>query len=81
MYKRSIWALHCNENPIYVFLFWKLRSLILNFHIHVSVSDLYIPRISPHIWLQQYRQTADPGVIYVNLSQICMSVEIGSRTL
>ncbi len=40
---------HCNENPIYVFLFWELRCLSPNFHIHVSVSDLYIPRIGPHI--------------------------------
>ena len=42
-------SLHCNENPIYVFLFWELRGLSPNFHIHVSVSDLYIPRIGPHI--------------------------------
>ncbi len=40
---------HCNENPIYVFIFWELRGLSPSFHIHVSVSDLYIPRISPHI--------------------------------
>ncbi len=40
---------HCNENPIYVFLFWDLRGLSPNFHIHVSVSDLYIPRIDQHI--------------------------------
>jgi hypothetical protein len=53
---------HCNENPIYVFLFWELRSLSLNFHIYVSVSDLNIPGIGPHIWLQQNRQT-DPGNI------------------
>jgi hypothetical protein len=39
---------HCNENPIYVFLFWELRGLSPNFHIHVSVRDLYIPRIGPH---------------------------------
>ncbi len=51
--------IHCNENPIYVFLYWELRGLSLNFHIHVSVSDLYIPRIRPHIFLQQNRQT-DP---------------------
>ncbi len=31
------------------FLFWELRGLSPNFHIHVSVSDLYIPRIGPHI--------------------------------
>jgi hypothetical protein len=41
--------MHCNENPICVFLFWELRGLSPNFHIHVSVSDLSIPRISPNI--------------------------------
>ncbi len=39
----------CKENPIYVILFWELRGLSPNFHIHLSVSDLYIPRIS-HIF-------------------------------
>jgi hypothetical protein len=53
---------HCNENPICVFLFWKLCGLSSNFHIHVSVSDLYIPRIGPHIFLRQNMQT-DPGNI------------------
>jgi hypothetical protein len=48
--------LHCKENPIYVFLFWELRGLRPNFHIHVSLSDLYTLRISPHISLQQNRQ-------------------------
>jgi hypothetical protein len=28
-----------------------------NFHIHFSVSNLYIPRIGPHIFLQQNKQT------------------------
>ncbi len=41
--------MYCNENPTHVILFWELRVLSPNFHIHVSVSDLYIPRISPHI--------------------------------
>jgi hypothetical protein len=36
------------ENPIYVFPEKELRHLSLNFHIHVSVSDFYIPRIGPH---------------------------------
>jgi hypothetical protein len=38
-YERNICGsrtLHCKENPIYVFLFWELRSLGPNFHIHVS---------------------------------------------
>jgi hypothetical protein len=55
-------ASHCNENPIYVFLFWELRGLSPNFHIHVSVSDFYISRIGPAISLQQNRQT-DQGNI------------------
>ncbi len=38
---------HCNENPIYVFLFWEWRSLSPNFYIHVSVINSYIPRIGP----------------------------------
>ncbi len=37
---------YCNENPIYVFR--KLRGLSPNFNIHVSMSDLYIPRICPY---------------------------------
>ncbi len=42
----------CNKNPIYVFPEKELRGLSPNFHIHVSVNDLYIPRIGPHIFLQ-----------------------------
>ncbi len=38
-------TIYCKENPIYVFLFWELRGLSPNFHIPVSVSDLYISRI------------------------------------
>jgi hypothetical protein len=30
-----------HENPIFVFLFRELRGLSLNFHIHVSVNDIY----------------------------------------
>jgi hypothetical protein len=57
-------CLHCNKNPICVFLFWKLRGLSPKFHIYVSVSDFFfIPRIGPHICLQQNRKT-DPGNIY-----------------
>ncbi len=33
--------LHCKENPLYVLLFWELCGLSPNFHIHVSVSNLY----------------------------------------
>ncbi len=41
---------HCNENPIYVFLFWELCGLSPNFYIHVYVSDLYIFPGSVHIF-------------------------------
>jgi hypothetical protein len=46
--KLQLKEVHCNENPIYVFLYWELCGLCPNFHIYVSVSDLYI-RIVPHI--------------------------------
>jgi hypothetical protein len=49
--------MHCNENHIYVIPEKEVRGLSPNFHIHVSVSDLYIPRIGPHIFLEQNRQT------------------------
>jgi hypothetical protein len=54
--------LHCTENPIYVFPEMKLRGLVPNFYIHVSVSNLYIPGIGLPIWKQHDRQT-DPGNI------------------
>jgi hypothetical protein len=69
---------HCNENSIYVLLFWELQDFSPNFHIHVSVSDLYIPRISPHIFLQPNRQT-DSENKYI--SHRYMSVELGYRKL
>jgi hypothetical protein len=53
---------HCNENPIHVFLFWELCGIVPDFHVHVSVRDLYISRIAQYIWLQQNRQP-DPGNI------------------
>jgi hypothetical protein len=44
MYQRLEWHryLHCKEISIYVFPEKELRGLSLNFHIYVSVSDLYI---------------------------------------
>jgi hypothetical protein len=45
------------QNPIYVFPEKELRGLSPDFHIHVSMHDLYIPGIGPHIFLQQNRQT------------------------
>jgi hypothetical protein len=48
---------HCNKNPNYVFPEKELLGLSPNAHIHVSVSDLYIPIIGRPIFLQQNRQT------------------------
>jgi hypothetical protein len=55
-------SLHCAENPIYVFPEMKLCGRVPNSYIHVSVSNLYNPRIGLPIWLQKNRQT-DPGNI------------------
>jgi hypothetical protein len=51
----------CKEISIYVFQEKELCGLSPNFHIHVSVGDLYIPTIGPPIFLQQNMQ-ADPGI-------------------
>ncbi len=48
---------HCKEIWIYVFPEKELRGLSPNFHIHVSVSDLYIPTFGTPVFLQQNRQT------------------------
>jgi hypothetical protein len=53
----SLCVPHCNESPIYVFPEKELCDLNPNFHIHVSVRYLYIPRIGPHIFLQHNRHT------------------------
>jgi hypothetical protein len=70
--------LHCKENPIYEFPFWELRSLSPNFRIHVSVSNLYIPRIRPHISLLQNSQV-DSGNI--KISRRYMSVGTGRQNI
>ncbi len=56
----------------------ELHSLSHNFHIHVSVSDLYIPRIGPHISLEQNRQT-NPGNIWISLRY--MSLGTGRQNI
>jgi hypothetical protein len=43
---------HSKQDPIYVFPEMKLRDIIPNFHINVSVSDLYIPMIDTPVLLQ-----------------------------
>ncbi len=71
--------MHCKENPIYGFLFWELSGLSPNFHIHVSVSDLYIPRIGPHIFLHQNRQTNPANIL--KISHRYMSVGTGRQNI
>jgi len=46
----------------------ELRGLSPNSYIHVSVSDLYIPRIGPHTWLHQNRDR--PWIIYKSVVDI-----------
>jgi hypothetical protein len=48
--------MYCKEDPIYVFPD-ALRGLVPNFHIHFSVSGLYIPTIGQTVLLQQNGQT------------------------
>ncbi len=67
---------HCNGNSVYIFLFWELHGFSPNFHIHVSVSDLYIPRIGQHI--SSCRKGRPRGNIYFAHGH--MNVEIGTDT-
>ncbi len=54
----------------------ELRVLSPNFHIHVSVSNLYIPRIGLHIFLQQNKQTVRGNI---KIAHRHMNVEIGTE--
>ncbi len=67
--------MHYKENPIYVFLLWELRGVITNFHIHVSVSDLYSPMISPYISLQQNRGPLSWKYLYLSQIYECRNWE------
>ncbi len=49
--------MHCKEIEFMYLPEKELRILSPNFHIQVSVSDLYIPKFGPPIFLQQNRQT------------------------
>ncbi len=49
--------LHCLAFSGWMISYTALLGLSPNFHIHVSVSDLCISRIGPHIFLQQNRPT------------------------
>jgi hypothetical protein len=62
LFRSTFIDIHCTENPIFVFPELKLHGRIPNSYIHVSVSDLYIPRIDLPIWLQLSSQI-NPGNI------------------
>jgi hypothetical protein len=67
-----------NENPSYVFLFWELRGLSSNFCIHMSMSDLYIPRIVPHISCSRIGRSI---VEYINRSQTHACGDVAAQFL
>ncbi len=60
-------ASHCNENPIYVFLFWELRGLRPKFHIYVSVCDFLYAQDWPTYF--PAAELADRSWEYKNRSQ------------
>jgi hypothetical protein len=65
---------HCKEDPIYVFPEIKLRGLSHNLHIHVYVSDLYVPLIGPPVFMQQNRHT-DRGNIKIAHRNVNVGIE------
>jgi hypothetical protein len=69
--------LHCKEDPVYVFPEMKLRGLVPNFHVCVSVSDLYIPSIGPPILLQKIKGQI-VGIVYKSRTDIWMW-KLGTR--
>ncbi len=62
---------HCNENPIYVFLFSELCGLSPNFHIHVLVRDLCI--------YSQDRSTYFPAAEQADRSWKYINLNVGTR--
>jgi hypothetical protein len=50
-YLGSLVALYCKSNLCTVFPNMELRGVNPNSYIHVSVRDLYIPRIGSHMYL------------------------------
>jgi hypothetical protein len=58
----------------------KLRGLVPNFYIHVSVIDLYVPTDRSVNAIQQNRQT-DRGNIKNCSSHIYMNVEIRNEAM
>jgi hypothetical protein len=55
-------SLHCNENPIYVFLFWNFAASV-PISTFMTVSDLYILMIGLPIHSAAGKYVDDPGNI------------------
>jgi hypothetical protein len=68
---------HWKEDPIYVSPEMKLSGFLPKFHIHVSVSDLYISTIGPPILLQRNRQT--DCVVNIKIAHRYMILGLGTR--
>ncbi len=47
--------MHCTKNLIYVFP--EMKLLVPSSYIHLSVSEIYVPRIGLPIWLQKNWQS------------------------
>jgi len=60
---------HNSKNSKKIFPGKELHGLCPNFHIHVSVSDLYIPLIGPPILLENSGKYVDRYWEYINRSQ------------
>ncbi len=72
LYRGTRREAYCNENLIDVFPEKELRGLSPNFHIHVSVSDLYISKI-PRFHIFSCSRIGRPVVgIYKSLTDIWM---------
>jgi hypothetical protein len=52
--------LHCTQNPIYVYPEMKLRGLVPNSYIYLSVSDLYIYSQDRSAYCLQQNRRTDP---------------------
>ncbi len=60
--------IRCKESSIYVILEKKLRGLSPNFHIHVYVNDLYIPRAVSLFYCSRIGRPIE-GIQYINRTQ------------
>jgi hypothetical protein len=61
--------MHCKDDPIYIFLEVKLRGLVPNSHVHVSVGDL----------LGTMQRSFISGNIGIEYLVQCLSVESGEQ--